>query len=109
MRRGWGCQGGYDYGFRRFISPKNELAALEYQEKMLEEELTAIKEEKAVLQAQENKRRHGGPFVKKSGGLLSIRNLSYNIERIKFMPRPRLCRKIDFNPNVTYFKLKVSP
>ncbi|MBU4368989.1 DUF5320 family protein, partial [Patescibacteria group bacterium] len=29
MRRGWGCRGGYGFGFRRFISPKNEMAALE--------------------------------------------------------------------------------
>ena len=35
MRRGWGCWG---CGLRRFISPKNELAALEDEEKMLEEE-----------------------------------------------------------------------
>jgi len=48
---GWGrgpC-GRYGYGFRRFISPKNELAALEDEEKMLEEELAAIREEKAAL------------------------------------------------------------
>jgi hypothetical protein len=37
------------YGFRRFISPKNEIAALENEEKILEEELTAIKEEKEAL------------------------------------------------------------
>jgi len=53
MRRGWGCWGGYGYGFRRFISPKNELAALEDEEKMLEEELTAVKEEKAALKDQQ--------------------------------------------------------
>ncbi len=52
MRRGWGCGGGYGYGFRRFISPKNELTALEDEEKMLEEELTAIREEKAALKGQ---------------------------------------------------------
>ena len=52
-RRGWGCWGGYGYdGFRRFISPKNELAALEEEEKMLKEELQAIKEEKAALRDQ---------------------------------------------------------
>lgn len=51
-RRGWGC-GGYGYGFRRFISPKNELAALEDEEKMLEEELAAIKEEKTALKDQQ--------------------------------------------------------
>lgn len=51
MRRGWGRRGGYGYGFgfRRFISPKNELAALEDEEKILEEELAAIKEEIAAL------------------------------------------------------------
>jgi len=53
MRRGWGCRGGYGFGFRRFISPKNELAALEDEEKMLEEELAAIKEEKAALKDQQ--------------------------------------------------------
>ena len=50
-RQGWGCRGGY--GFRRFISPKNELAALEDEERMLEEELAAIKEEKAALKSQQ--------------------------------------------------------
>jgi len=25
------------------------------------------------------------------------------------MPRPRLCRKIDFNPNITFFKLQGVP
>jgi len=53
MRRGWGCRGGYGFGFRRFISPKNELAALEDEEKMLKEELVAVKEEKSALQAQQ--------------------------------------------------------
>ncbi len=52
MRRGWGCWGGYGYGFRRFISPKNELTALEDEEKMLEEELAAIREEKAAIKNQ---------------------------------------------------------
>jgi hypothetical protein len=52
MRRGWGCWSGYGYGFRRFISPKNELAALEDEEKTLEEELVAIREEKATLKNQ---------------------------------------------------------
>ncbi|MDD5638716.1 MAG: DUF5320 domain-containing protein [Candidatus Pacebacteria bacterium] len=47
-----GCWGGYGYGFRRFISPKNELAALEDEEKMLEEELAAVREEKAALKDQ---------------------------------------------------------
>ena len=53
MMRGWGCRGGYGFGSRRFISPKNELAALEDEEKMLEEELAAIKEEKAALKDQQ--------------------------------------------------------
>ena len=52
MRRSWNCWGGYGQGFSRFISPKNELAALEDEEKMLEEELTAIREEKAALKDQ---------------------------------------------------------
>ena len=52
MRQGWGCQGGYGFGFRRFASPKNELSALEDEEKMLEEELQAIREEKAALKDQ---------------------------------------------------------
>ncbi|MDP2709405.1 MAG: DUF5320 domain-containing protein [bacterium] len=42
--RGWG-----GFGFRRFISPKNELAALEEEEKLFEQELAAIKEEKTAL------------------------------------------------------------
>ena len=53
MRRGWGCWGGgYGYG-RRFISPKNELVALEDEEKILEEELSAVREEKAALKSQQ--------------------------------------------------------
>lgn len=52
MRFGLGCGGGYGYGYRRFISPKNELAALEDEEKMLEEELAVIREEKAVFKSQ---------------------------------------------------------
>lgn len=51
--RGMGCFGGC--GFGRYISPKNELAALEENEKMLEEELAAIKEEKNSLKDQLNK------------------------------------------------------
>jgi hypothetical protein len=47
MRRGLGCW------FRRFISPKNEMAALEDEEKMLEEELAVLREEKAALQDQQ--------------------------------------------------------
>jgi len=50
MRRGWGCWSGH--GFRRFISPKNELAALEDEKQMLEEELTAIREEITTLKSQ---------------------------------------------------------
>ena len=53
MRRGWGCCGGYGLGFRRFISPKNELAALEDEEGMLEQELAAVREEKAALKDQQ--------------------------------------------------------
>ena len=53
MRRGWGCHGGYSFGFRRFISPKNELAALEDEEKMFEEELAVVKKEKAALKDQQ--------------------------------------------------------
>ncbi|MBU4480416.1 DUF5320 family protein [Patescibacteria group bacterium] len=52
--RGLGSRGGGygqccrmgGYGFRRFISPKNELVALEEYEKILEEELVAVREEK---------------------------------------------------------------
>lgn len=53
MRQGWGCRGGHGFGFRRFASPKNELAALENDEKMLKEELAAIQEEKTALQDQQ--------------------------------------------------------
>jgi len=49
MRQGWGC----GFGFRRFISPKNELAALEEEEKMLQEELSAVREEKVALKNQQ--------------------------------------------------------
>lgn len=54
-RQGFGCWSGCGYGcgYRSFISPKNELAALEDEEKMLEEELTAIREEKAALKDQQ--------------------------------------------------------
>lgn len=51
--RAYGCRRGYALGSRRFISDKNELASLEYQEKALEEELIVIREEKKALQAQE--------------------------------------------------------
>ena len=46
-------RGGCGLGFRRFISPKNEMVALEEEEQMLEEELQAIKEEKAALKSQQ--------------------------------------------------------
>jgi hypothetical protein len=52
MGRGLGCHGGRGYGFRRFISPQNELIALEDEEKLLEEELAAIRREKAALKDQ---------------------------------------------------------
>lgn len=45
MGRGWGA----GYGYRRYNSPRNELAVLEEEEKMLEQELAIIREEKAVL------------------------------------------------------------
>lgn len=50
---GW-CRGGWGrgYGLRRFVSPRNELSALEAEEKMLEEELAAVREEKAARQSQ---------------------------------------------------------
>ncbi len=53
LRRGWGCWGGYGFGFRRFVSSKNEIAALEEEEKILEEELAAIHEEIAALKDQQ--------------------------------------------------------
>ena len=49
-RMGFGCRGGY--GRRRFISPKNELSALEEEERILKEELEFIKAEKEALKAQ---------------------------------------------------------
>lgn len=51
----WGAAGwgGYGYGPRRFISPKNKLQALEEEERMLEEELAAIREEKESLKNQQ--------------------------------------------------------
>lgn len=50
---GWGrgLWSGRGHGFRG-ASPKNELTALENEEKVLEEELAAVREEKAVLQKQ---------------------------------------------------------
>lgn len=52
-RRRWGCYGCGFFGFRRFISPKDRLAALENEEKLLEEELEAVKQEKAALSDQQ--------------------------------------------------------
>ena len=53
MRRGWGCRGGYDgNGYKRFISPKNELLALESEEKMLLNELEVVRAEKEALKDQ---------------------------------------------------------
>jgi hypothetical protein len=52
MGRGWGCGGcccGRGFGFGRFFSSKNDIAVLEEQEKMLVEELEAIREEKISL------------------------------------------------------------
>ncbi len=51
-RMGWGCCGGYGMGRRRFVSPKNELTALEEEEKMLLEELDVIKAEKEAIKSQ---------------------------------------------------------
>lgn len=53
MHRGWHHWGGYGPGYRRFISPKNEMAALDEEESLLEAELQAIKEEKAALKGQQ--------------------------------------------------------
>ena len=46
---GWG----YGRGLRKFASPKNELVALDSMEKVLEEELAAIREEKLALKDQQ--------------------------------------------------------
>ena len=49
-RTGWGmgcC------GFRRFASKKNTVLALEEEEKFLQEELEAVRREKAALKGQE--------------------------------------------------------
>lgn len=59
--RGMGpCTGGVAYGrrgcgfgYRRFISPKNELAALENEKAMLEEELKAMREEIEALKKEQ--------------------------------------------------------
>lgn len=47
LRRGRGC-----FGRRQFASPKNELAALEAEEKVLLNELEVIKAEKEALATQ---------------------------------------------------------
>ncbi|MFA7654050.1 MAG: DUF5320 domain-containing protein [Candidatus Magasanikbacteria bacterium] len=47
-----GCCGRYGQGRRRFISSKNELTALEDEEKMLLEDLKIVKAEKEALEAQ---------------------------------------------------------
>jgi hypothetical protein len=54
MRMGWCGRGqGWGTGFGRFFrSPKNQLQALEEEEKMLVEELEAIKAEKEILKDQ---------------------------------------------------------
>jgi len=48
-RRCGGCRCRKGFGFRRFFSCKNDLASIEEREKMLIEELDAIREEKASL------------------------------------------------------------
>lgn len=48
MRCG-GCGYGFGFGGRRFVSPKNELSALEAEERDLEEQLEIIREEKEAL------------------------------------------------------------
>lgn len=50
---GYGRGFGRGFGFRRFISPKNELAALEDEERILEEELAAVREEKEALKKEQ--------------------------------------------------------
>ncbi len=49
LRRGWGC---YGWGSRQALSPKDELSSLEEEEKLLENELKALRAEK---QAAKNK------------------------------------------------------
>ncbi len=50
-RGGYGCGNCYGGGYnsQRFISPKNELIVLEDEEKILEEQLSIIREEKKAL------------------------------------------------------------
>jgi hypothetical protein len=50
--RGRGCGFGQGLGFRRVVSPKNQLAVLEDEEKMLEEELAMIRQEKEAYKKQ---------------------------------------------------------
>ena len=40
---------GFGFGGRQFVSPKNQMALLEAQERDLEEQLTIIREEKEAL------------------------------------------------------------
>lgn len=52
---GGGYRGGYGFrqggfGGRQFISPKNQMALLEAQERDLEEQLAIIREEKEALE-----------------------------------------------------------
>jgi len=49
LKRGRGFESGYGFGFRRFISPKNELVVLEDEEKMLMEELEVVRAEKEAF------------------------------------------------------------
>jgi len=53
---GWGrmCgwSRGYGFGRRKFISSKNEMAAIQEEEKILEDELAAVREEMAALKEQ---------------------------------------------------------
>jgi hypothetical protein len=49
MGRRGKCYSGYGQGRRRFISPENELSALENEEKILLEDLELIKSEKKAL------------------------------------------------------------
>jgi hypothetical protein len=52
-RRRWGRRGDYGLGYRRFASPKDELAALEEEEEILKEELEVIRKEKENLKGQQ--------------------------------------------------------
>jgi len=54
-KRGWGYKNGYrwGWGYKKFISPKDELAILEEEEKILNEELEAIRKEKSTLKEQQ--------------------------------------------------------